>query len=174
MAELSASGGTTAAGGGGAPEGEVKLTPKQLRLLEREKAAKAKLEAEAAKAATSSTYGELRMVQSTEITGRTWVRCVGVYMYTVFNARRVVTPPPPLPFAPPRPSPPRACSVSSLTPALAGSTVLIRARLFVMRETGKVLFITLRQGVSTAQAVVLKSDDKDLFKWATSAYSARC
>jgi aspartyl/asparaginyl-tRNA synthetase len=64
--------------------------------------------------------------------------------------------------------------VSSLTPALAGSTVLIRARLFVMRETGKVLFITLRQGVSTAQAVVLKSDDKDLFKWATSAYSARC
>jgi aspartyl/asparaginyl-tRNA synthetase len=59
--------------------------------------------------------------------------------------------------------------VSTLTPALVGSTVLLRARLFLMRETGKVLFLTLRQGVSTAQAVVLKSDDKDMFKWATSA-----
>ena len=63
-------------GGGAQPDGEVKLTPKQLRLLEREKAAKAKVEAEAAKAASSSSYGELRMVQSTEITGRTWIRCV--------------------------------------------------------------------------------------------------
>ena len=83
--------------------------------------------------------------------------------------------PPKTPSTNKRPTPstlfPRALpfSVSTLTPALVGSTVLLRARLFLMRETGKVLFLTLRQGVSTAQAVVLKSDDKDMFKWATSA-----
>ena len=49
-----------------------------------------------------------------------------------------------------------------------GSTVLVRARLFVLRETGKTLFLTLRQGTATAQAVVFKTESKDMFKWATS------
>jgi hypothetical protein len=78
MAEPAAGGGSGGGGGGGGGggDGEVKLTPKQLRLLEREKAAKAKVDAEAAKTASSTKYGELPMVRSTEITGRTWVRCV--------------------------------------------------------------------------------------------------
>ncbi len=48
--------------------------------------------------------------------------------------------------------------------------MLVRARLHGVRETGKVLFITLRQGTATAQAVALKGDNKDLFKWATCAF----
>ena len=56
-----------------------------------------------------------------------------------------------------------------MTPELVGKTVLVRARLHGVRETGKVLFITLRQGTATAQAVALKGDNKDLFKWATCA-----
>ena len=57
--------------------------------------------------------------------------------------------------------------VCDLGVAQVGATVLVRARLFVLRETGKVLFLTLRQGTSTVQAVIFKNDDKDLFKWAT-------
>ena len=48
-----------------------------------------------------------------------------------------------------------------------GSKVLVRVRMFLLRETGKTLFFTLRQGTSTAQAVLFKADDKDMFKWAT-------
>ena len=36
-----------------------------------------------------------------------------------------------------------------------------------MRDTGKVLFITLRQGISTVQAVLLKSTNADMLKWAS-------
>lgn len=60
--------------------------------------------------------------------------------------------------------------MEQLTPELVGKTVLVRARLHGVRETGKVLFITLRQGTATAQAVALKGDNKDLFKWATCAF----
>ena len=105
-------------------------------MAERAKAAAAKADADAAKehaAASSGVYGELPLVQSRVISGRTWAR------------------------------------LADLSAAVAGSTVLVRARLFVTRETGKVLFITLRQGTRTAQAVVLKADNKDMFKWATSA-----
>lgn len=56
--------------------------------------------------------------------------------------------------------------MADLTAAHAGSTVLVRARVGSARETGKVLFLTLRQGISTVQAVVLKAGAPDLFKWA--------
>jgi nondiscriminating aspartyl-tRNA synthetase len=73
---------------------------------------------------------------------------------------------PPHPLPPTTPPPPP--SLSTLTAASVGGTVLIRARLFILRETGKMLFLTLRQGSCTVQAVVHKSEDKDMFKWATS------
>ena len=46
--------------------------------------------------------------------------------------------------------------------------MLIRARLQSVRETGKVVFLTLRQATYTAQAVIWKADAKDLFKWIAS------
>ena len=64
--------------------------------------------------------------------------------------------------------------VCDLGVAQVGAMVLVRARLFVLRETGKVLFLTLRQGTSTVQAVIFKNDDKDLFKWATGESAALC
>ena len=48
---------------------------------------------------------------------------------------------------------------------MVGSSVLVRARLQNVRETGKVVFLTLRQATTTAQAVIWKADAKDLFKW---------
>jgi hypothetical protein len=70
-----------AAAGGGpgadAAEGPVKkLTPKELRMLERAKAAEEKAAADASKAASSGSYGELPLVQSREISGKVWSRCV--------------------------------------------------------------------------------------------------
>jgi hypothetical protein len=76
---LSAGGGSVAekpaAGGGaeGAPV-EKKLTPKELRMLERAKAASEKAAADAAKTASSGAYGELPLIQSREISGRVWSR----------------------------------------------------------------------------------------------------
>ena len=112
-----------------------KPTPKELRMLERAKAAQSKVDAEKEAGASSGIFGELPLVQSTEITGRTW------------------TP------------------VSKLNAEMVGATVLVRARLFVLRETGKVLFLTLRQGTCTVQSVIFKNDNKDLFKWATSEFA---
>ena len=111
-----------------------KLTPKELRMLERAKAAVAKTESEKEAGACSGTFGELPLIQSAEITGRVW------------------TP------------------VANLDTSKVGTTVLVRARLFVLRETGKMLFLTLRQGTSTAQAVIFKGENKDLFKWATGLF----
>jgi hypothetical protein len=112
-----------------------KPTPKELRMLERAKAALAKADAEKEVASTSTVFGDLPLVQSAAITDRVWTR------------------------------------VCDLSVAQVGATVLVRARLFVLRETGKVLFLTLRQGTSTVQAVIFKNDDKDLFKWATSEFT---
>lgn len=61
-------------GGGGAPS-EVtakKLTPKELRLLERSKAAAERAAKESS--GSADVYGERSMVQSTEITGKVWTR----------------------------------------------------------------------------------------------------
>ena len=51
-----------------------KLTPKELRILEREKAAAAALSATATANATSDAYGVLPMIQSRSISGRVWTR----------------------------------------------------------------------------------------------------
>ena len=45
-------------------------------MLERAKAASDKAAADAAKAASSGVYGELPLVQSREMSGRVWSRCV--------------------------------------------------------------------------------------------------
>ena len=64
------------AAGGGGGEGQKKPTAKELRMLERAKAAADKASLDAAKAAGSGVYGDMRMVQSTEISGREWSRLV--------------------------------------------------------------------------------------------------
>jgi len=58
-------------------------------------------------------------------------------------------------------------SVENLDASKVGQKVLVRARVFQLRETGKVVFIVLRQGTATVQAVVFKAA-KDLFKFAGS------
>ena len=66
-------------GGGGGGGGEAKKpTAKELRMLERAKAASDKAASDAAKAASSGVYGDLPMVQSREMSGRVWSRCVGL------------------------------------------------------------------------------------------------
>jgi aspartyl/asparaginyl-tRNA synthetase len=81
------------------------------------------------------------------------------------------------------------CSVSSLDAGLVGKEVLVRGRLQTMREVGKVragcsfttlqqgftvvrvlccvqnMFITLRQGYSTVQGIIMKSTNADLLKF---------
>jgi hypothetical protein len=101
----------------------------QLRILEREKAAAARTAASAAK--NAEVFGDLPLIQSTTVSGRTWTR------------------------------------VGDLDESKVGTTVLVRARVHNTRETGKVLFVTLRQGIATVQGVVLKADNGDLFKWAS-------
>jgi hypothetical protein len=49
-----------------------KLTPKELRMLEREKAAAAA--AEAKSTMTSDNFGELPLIQSRSISGKEWTR----------------------------------------------------------------------------------------------------
>lgn len=56
--------------------------------------------------------------------------------------------------------------MTDLDESKVGSTVLVRARLHNNRETGKVLFVTLRQGIATVQAIILKQSAPDFFKWA--------
>lgn len=41
----------------------------------------------------------------------------------------------------------------------------MRGRVHVTRDTGKVAFVTLRQGIATVQAVALKANNADMFKW---------
>jgi lysyl-tRNA synthetase class II len=62
---------------------------------------------------------------------------------------------------------PSLCSVEDLTPALAGKTVLVRARFQGVRDTGKMAFVTLRQGIATVQAVFMKATNADMFKFLT-------
>ena len=78
MADQASSPAAAGGGGGGGSGGEAakKPTPKELRMLERAKAATDKAAADAAKAASSGVYGDLPLVQSSEITGRVWTRCV--------------------------------------------------------------------------------------------------
>jgi len=60
------------------------------------------------------------------------------------------------------------CSVSDLTASLVGRSVLVRARIHTTRETGKVFFVTLRQGIATVQGVALKAANADLLKFLSS------
>lgn len=62
------------------------------------------------------------------------------------------------------PSPSTSPSLATLTPT-SPATVLVRVRIQNLRETGNVVFLTLRQATTTVQAIVLKGDNKDLFKW---------
>ena len=57
--------------------------------------------------------------------------------------------------------------VSDLGVGAVGSTVLLRARVQLTRDTGKVLFLSLRQGISTMQAVIFKATNADFLKWAS-------
>ena len=75
MAETEAPPSPAAGGGGGEAK---KPTAKELRMLERAKAASDKAAADAAKAASSGVYGELPLVQSREMSGRVWSRCVAL------------------------------------------------------------------------------------------------
>lgn len=43
--------------------------------------------------------------------------------------------------------------------------MLVRGRVHGVRETSKVLFLTLRQSIATVQCVVLKAANADMFKW---------
>ena len=57
------------------------------------------------------------------------------------------------------------CSIADLDVNAAGTTVLVRGRVHVSRDTGKVAFVTLRQGIATVQAVAFKATNADLHKW---------
>src|SRR4051812_45707477 len=58
-------------------------------------------------------------------------------------------------------------SISDITSATVGKEILVRARVHASRETGKILFLSLRQAYSTVQAIALKNENKDLFKFAS-------
>ena len=58
--------------------------------------------------------------------------------------------------------------VTDLDESKVSTEVLVRARVHNTRETGKVLFMTLRQGIATVQGVILKQNAPDMFKWAAS------
>ena len=60
---------------------------------------------------------------------------------------------------------PHARRLGEVGAAQAGQTVLVRARLQVARETGKLLFVTLRQAIATLQGIATKAANPDLFKW---------
>lgn len=77
MAETEAPPSPAAGGGGGEAK---KPAAKELRMLERAKAASDKAAADAAKAASSGVYGELPLVQSREMSGRVWSRCVALHV----------------------------------------------------------------------------------------------
>jgi aspartyl-tRNA synthetase len=127
-----------AAAADGAAKEPKKLTAKELRVIEKQKAAEAAAVAAAAAEAEAArlnadVYGELPLIQSQAHTDRVWTR------------------------------------VADLSGALAGegkAPVLVRARVHAVRETSKVLFLTLRQAFSTVQATVFKGTNKDLFKFA--------
>ncbi len=129
MSDQASSPTTTAAaaggggGGGGGGEAVKKPTAKELRMLERAKAATDKAAADAAKAASSGVYGDLPMVQSSEITGRVWTRCVPSLQHAGPQTPPPLTPllhalPPPFPRPPSRArnpdAPPRTPPLSPL------------------------------------------------------------
>jgi hypothetical protein len=60
------------------------------------------------------------------------------------------------------------CRLSEVNASLKGKSILIRGRLHGSRETGKVLFLTIRQTYCSLQCIVLKGDNPELFKWAAS------
>ena len=121
---------------------EKKLTPKELRMLEKAKAAaeqeaaKAALEAAAAEA-NKNIYGEATLCMSQEHTNKVWTRVQDL-------------------------------SATKIGDSSLPVTVLVRARVHSVRETAKVVFVTLRQAYSTVQACVFKGNNKDLFKFVAS------
>ena len=121
---------------------EKKLTPKELRMLEKAKAAAeleaAKAAAEAAAAeANKNVYGESPLCMSQEHTNKVWTRVQDL-------------------------------SAANVGGDNTSSPVLVRARVHAVRETAKVVFVTLRQAYSTVQACVFKGNNKDLFKFVAS------
>jgi aspartyl-tRNA synthetase len=109
---------------------------KELRKLEREKAALAVTkEKQARLEASADIFGTPPIIQSQKITDRSWTH------------------------------------VKDLTPALSGKTFWVRGRNFTSRSSGKIAFMTLRQGCFTVQATksVVKGDteasDKDMIKY---------
>jgi aspartyl/asparaginyl-tRNA synthetase len=58
--------------------------------------------------------------------------------------------------------------LSDIDAKKSGCTVLVRGRLQVVRETGKMLFVTLRQAIATMQCIAMKSTNAELFKWIAS------
>ena len=55
--------------------------------------------------------------------------------------------------------------LGDLNATKAGQTILVRARIQVSRETGKLLFVTFRQAIATVQGIAMKAANADLFKW---------
>lgn len=159
--------------GAGAAGGEQKLSKKQLRILERQRQAvracrgcaclpdapcsrrgpflphvaqeARAAEATAAQAGEASNFGELPVLQSTEITDRVWTPSV-----TRAGAR------PTHPFLMrSRGCPPAPRSLRELGDK-AGEKVWVRARVHTSRVVGRGAFLLLRSGIHTAQAVAFQ------------------
>ena len=129
-------------------------------MLEREKQAAEKAAASAAK--NADVFGDLPLIQSQVITGRTWTRCVPA-QESVGRGRGASGCGAHSPMLHRHTRPSR--SIGDLTDAAVGTSVLVRGRVHVTRDTGKVAFVALRQGIATVQAVALKANHADMFKW---------
>lgn len=57
------------------------------------------------------------------------------------------------------------CRISALDESTVGSARLLRGRVQSVRDTGKTLFLTLRQAIDTLQCVLLKASNPEFFKW---------
>ena len=131
----------------------------------------AEARAKAQAAMLGEKCGDTPVIQSREISGRTWTRCVmlthscrrwqdSAHLHT---PRRYATRA--------APHPPAALSMrhrlGEVTDAHVGQTILVRARVHTLRAKGKAVFLVLRQGVHTVQAVLFQGKDtpKEMIKY---------
>ncbi|CAE7638461.1 DARS1 [Symbiodinium sp. KB8] len=112
-----------------AKKGDGELTAKELRILKKQQEAEARAKAQAAM--LGEKCGDTPVIQSREISGRTWTR------------------------------------LGEVTDAHVGQTILVRARVHTLRAKGKAVFLVLRQGVHTVQAVLFQGKDtpKEMIKY---------
>ncbi|RLN14901.1 hypothetical protein BBJ28_00015971, partial [Nothophytophthora sp. Chile5] len=122
-----------------APPAPKKLTKKELRVLERQKAA---VRAAAAEPKLTDTYGEKPLIQSQERPGnvyKSYVAVDGEYR-----------------------------AVAALHPELQGESFWVRGHLQSVRAKSKIAFLTLREQTATIQAILHESDEvtKPMIKFA--------